>query len=221
MSNIHVSIAVVYVTYKYCTRWIQPRRISLAAIFPSCTVHTPICTLFDCTPLYPNLNQNILTTRANGEQTYSIGWARYEGKGPSTASELGTLDGNTTVEADFGLGGVAGSSIPQKDWLASIDGASAALGSLTAIGHLLGCVFHSLVLFAFLRLFQSQFRSNRLLFRPASKASGALLVWLVGFGGAGFYSTAEENFKEQILSTLHGEGFLCEVCILHVLHNNG
>lgn len=154
--------------------------------------------------------------RANGEQNYRIGWIQYEGEGPSISSDIATISGNSTdngtIRADPGQGGVAGSSIPEQDWLAGIDVASATLGVLVAVGHLLGIVFYVVTLVIAKKLFfRTHFRSERPLFWPAAKASGALLAWLVGFGGIGFNLAAQENFKETIISILHDDGFLCEV----------
>ncbi|CAM9512370.1 unnamed protein product, partial [Ectocarpus sp. 13 AM-2016] len=54
--------------------------------------------------------------RANGIQTYSLGWMRYAGRGPETASDSPTVpvnvtSNNSTAGSDLGKGGVAGSSI--------------------------------------------------------------------------------------------------------------
>lgn len=153
--------------------------------------------------------------RANGQQIYNIGWVRYEGIGPETVPDAATLAGqsaeNGTAENDLGRGGVAGSSIPKQDWLVNIDSTSAALGAMTATGHILGLSFYIFMLFFALRLFRSQFRSHRSLFRPAAKASIGLLAWLVGINGMGFFFAVQENYTEKILTTLGEEGFLCEV----------
>lgn len=147
--------------------------------------------------------------RASGEQTYSIGWARYSGTGPSTASDTAVLGSNST-EVN-GLGGVAGSSIPNQGWLADIETTSTTLGASTALAHILGLGFYGIALATAVHLFRSQFSCKRPLFRPAAKASGALFVWLVGIGVAGFYLAIKEKFEEKIIATLNSEGFLCEV----------
>lgn len=159
---------------------------------------------------------NDTSRRANGEQNYRIGWIQYEGEGPSISSDIATISRNSTdngtILADPGQGGVAGSSIPEQDWLAGIDATSATLGVLVAVGHLLGLVFYMVTLVTAKRLFfRTHFRSERPLFWPAAKVSGVLLAWLVGFGGIGFNLAAQENFKETIISILHDDGFLCEV----------
>ena len=159
------------------------------------------------------------TKRANGNQVYMIGWARYEGVGPDVASESAILAGaassssgnNATAGADLGDGGVAGSSVPKQDWLADVDTTSAIFGVLTALGHVLGFAFYVLTLSAAVRLFRSQFRSNRLLFRPAARASVALFTWLVGVTVAGFYLATQKGFAKTVIAVLHEEGFLCQV----------
>lgn len=156
--------------------------------------------------------------RANGLQTYNLGWLRFEGKGPGTSSGSPTLpvdaipdDNNSTVGSDLGKGGVAGSSIPELGWLFGVDAFSAAFGALTAMGHLAGFAFYALKLFIALRLFRGQFRSDRRLFRPAAKGSASLLVWMAGVGMAGFFLAAKERFVGSVLTTLHSEDFLCQV----------
>lgn len=157
--------------------------------------------------------------RANGLQTYNLGWLRFEGKGPSTSSDAPTLpvnatndnNNNSTIGSDLGKGGVAGSSIPELGWFFSIDAFSAIFGALTAMGHLIGFAFYALALFIAQRLFRGQFRSDRCLFRPAAKGSASLVVWMVGVGVAGFYMAARERFVRSVLSTLHSEDFLCQV----------
>lgn len=143
---------------------------------------------------------------------------RFEGKGPDTSSDSPTLpvdaihdDNNSTIGSDLGKGGVAGSSIPELGWLFNVDAFSAVLGALTAIGHLVGFAFYALKLFIAQRLFRSQFRSDRRLFRPAAKGSASLLVWMAGVGMAGFFLAAKERFVGSVLSTLHSEDFLCQV----------
>lgn len=160
--------------------------------------------------------ENQTCRRANGEQNYRIGWIQYEGEGPSISSDIATITRNSTdngtIRADPGQGGVAGSTVPEQDWLAGVDATSATLGVLVAIGHLLGIVYYMVTLVTAKKLFfGTHFRSNRPLFWPAAKASGALLAWLVAFGGIGFNLAAQESFKEQIISILHDDGFLCEV----------
>lgn len=141
-----------------------------------------------------------------------VGWARYEGVGPDVASESAILnEANATAEADLGEGGVAGSSVPKQDWLAGIDTMSATFGVLTALGHVLGFAFYVLVLSTAVRLIRSQFRSNYPLFRPASRASAALFMWLVGITVAGFYLTMKEGFVSTVITVLNQEGFLCQV----------
>lgn len=152
-----------------------------------------------------------------------IGWARYEGVGPGVASESALLNettitsfsaSNATARADLGDGGVAGSSVPKQDWLADVDTTSAVFGVLTALGHVLGFAFYVLALCAAVRLFRSQFRSNRLLFRPAARASLALFTWLLGATVAGFYLATQKGFAKAVIAVLNEEGFLCQVYIL-------
>lgn len=142
----------------------------------------------------------------------------YEGEGPSVSSESAILaskavaaGNNGTITDSEGQGGVAGSSIPAQDWLASVDGTAAALGILTSVGHLMGVVFHGIVLYFVVRLFRSHFRSDRPLFRHTSKASGLLFIWLVGFSLGGFYLAVQGKFRQSIVSTLTQEGFRCQV----------
>lgn len=157
--------------------------------------------------------------RANGNQVYMIGWARYEGVGPEVASESAILAGaassssgnNATAGADLGDGGVAGSSVPKQDWLADVDGTSAIFGVLTALGHVLGFAFYVLTLSAAVQLFRSQFRSNRTLFRSAARASVVLCTWLVGVTAAGFYLATQKGFAKTVIAVLNEEGFLCQV----------
>lgn len=150
-----------------------------------------------------------------------IGWARYEGVGPGVASESAVLNettitsfsaSNATARADLGDGGVAGSSVPKQDWLADVDTTSAVFGVLTALGHVLGFAFYVLALCAAVRLFRSQFRSNRLLFRPAARASLGLFTWLLGVTVAGFYLATQKGFAKAVIAVLNEEGFLCQVC---------
>ncbi|CAM9702066.1 unnamed protein product, partial [Scytosiphon promiscuus] len=96
--------------------------------------------------------------RANGVQTYSIGWVQYRGEGPSTTSDSPTLpvdssddnnngNYNATAGSDLGYGGVAGSSIHQEGWLAEINHLSAVFGVMAALGHVIAFAFFSTVLF--------------------------------------------------------------------------
>lgn len=158
--------------------------------------------------------------RADGLQTYRLGWLRFEGKGPAASSDSPTLpvdaiyddnNNNSTAGSDLGKGGVAGSSIPELGWLFAVDAFSAVFGALTAVGHLAGFVFYALKLFIAQRLFRNQFRSDRCLFRPAAKGSASLLVWTAGVGMAGFFMAAKERFLDSVLITLHSEDFLCQV----------
>ena len=150
-----------------------------------------------------------------------IGWARYEGVGPDVASESAILDeedssslgNNAPAGADLGDGGVAGSSVPKLDWLADVDATSAIFGVLAALGHVLGFAFYVLALSAAVRLFRTQFRSNRMLFRPAARASVALFTWLVVFTVAGFYLAIQKGFAKTVIAVLNKEGFLCQVYI--------
>lgn len=154
-------------------------------------------------------------------QTYNLGWARYGGTGPSTASNSPTVDvdnNNGTSGSDLGKGGIAGSSIAEEGWLFGIDAVSAVLGVLTAVGHLAGFAFYAAALFTAQRLFRSQFRSDRCLFRPAAKGAGSLLVWTVGVGSLGLFLSARESFTGSVLATLHSEGFLCQVRASSVEH---
>lgn len=153
-------------------------------------------------------------------QTYSLGWVRYEGKGPSTASDSPTLpvdsasdSNNGTAGSDLGFGGVAGSSIPEEGWLAEVDDLSAVFGVLAAVGHVMAFAFFATALLTTHHLFRCQFESDRCLFRLASRGASALLMWMVGFGGAGFYLSARGEFTASVINTLHSEGFLCEVTI--------
>lgn len=155
-------------------------------------------------------------------QTYSLGWARYDGKGPGTASDSPTLpvnstndNNNGTIGSDLGKGGVAGSSIPEEGWVLAIDIFSAVFGALTAVGHLVGFAFYAAALFFAQRLFRCQFRSDRCLFRPAMKWALSLLVWMIGMGMLGFYLSARESFTDSVLAILHSEGFLCQVRFLY------
>lgn len=190
-------------------------------------IPSPTLTHGTCTPpSHPLKTRAHRCRRANGLQTYSLGWIGYEGKGPSTASDSPTLpvnttnDNNSTIGSDLGKGGVAGSSIPELGWLFSIDAFSAVLGALTAIGHLAGFAFYAAALLIAQRLFRSQFRSDRCLFRPAAKGSVSLLVWMVGAAMAGFFMSAKERFVGSVLTTLHSEDFLCQVihCIDYTVH---
>lgn len=141
-----------------------------------------------------------------------IGWARYEGVGPDVASESAIISvANATAGTDLGDGGVAGSSVPKQDWLAGVDTMSAAFGALTALGHVLGFAFYVLMLSTAVRLIRSQFRSNRPLFRPGSRASAALFMWLVGITVLGFYLTTQKGFASTVIAVLNEEGFLCQV----------
>lgn len=151
-------------------------------------------------------------------QIYSLGWVQYKGRGPSTSSDSPTLpvdsssdNNNGTAGSDLGYGGVAGSSVPEEGWLAEIDYLSAIFGVLTALGHVLAFVFFSTALYTAQQLFRSQFESDRCLFRLASRCATSLLMWMVGFGGAGFYLSGRNGFTASVLDTLHSEGFLCEV----------
>lgn len=151
-------------------------------------------------------------------QTYSLGWMRYAGRGPETASDSPTVpvnitSNNSTAGSDLGKGGVAGSSIPENGWLAGVDVITAVFGVLTAAGHLAGFAFYMGTLFMVQLLFRSQFRSDRCVFRAAAKGSVSLLVWVVGVGVVGFYLSAQEGFTESVLETLHNEGFLCQVML--------
>lgn len=147
-------------------------------------------------------------------QTYNLGWAQYQGTGPSTASDSPTVEvdsNNGTVESDLGKGGIAGSSIAEQGWLLGIDAVSAVFGVLTAVGHLAGSVFYATAFFTAQRLFRSQFRSDRCLFRPAAKGAILLFVWTAVVGSVGLYASARESFTGSVLATLHGEDFLCQV----------
>lgn len=147
-------------------------------------------------------------------QTYNLGWARYEGTGPTTASNSPTVDvdsNNGTAGSDLGKGGIAGSSIAEEGWLLDIDVVSALFGGLNAVGHLAGFAFYAVGLFTAQRLFRSQFRSDRCLFRPAAKGAVLLLMWTVVVGSVGFYASARESFTRSVLTTLHSEDFLCQV----------
>ena len=143
---------------------------------------------------------------------------RFEGKGPSASSDSPTLpvdaihdENNSTIGSDLGKGGVAGSSIPELGWLFSVDAFSGVFGALTAVGHLAGFAFYALKLFVAQRLFRSQFRSDRRLFKPAAKGSASLLVWMGGVGVAGFFMAAKERFVGSVLTTLYSEDFRCQV----------
>lgn len=159
-----------------------------------------------------------LAQRANGMQTYSLGWMRYAGEGPETASDSPTVPvnitgNNNTASSNLGKGGVAGSSIPENGWLAGVDVITMVFGVLTAAGHLAGFAFYTGALFMVQLLFRSQFRSDRCVFRAVAKGSVALLVWVVGVGVVGFYLSAQESFTGSVLETLHNEGFLCQVML--------
>lgn len=164
----------------------------------------------------PDENDHTLVQRANGKQTYSLGWMRYAGKGPETASDSPTVPitgSNDTAGSDLGKGGVAGSSIPENGYLAGVDVITAVFGVLTAAGHLAGFAFYTGTLFMVQLLFRSQFRSDRCVFRAAGKGSVSLLLWVVGVGVVGFYLSAQESFTGAVLETLHNESFLCQVML--------
>lgn len=181
-----------------------------------------ILTHGNCMPLSHLVTPAGTDTRANGLQTYNLGWIQYKGRGPSSSSDSPTLpvnatnDNNSTIGSELGKGGVAGSSIPELGWLFRIDTFSAVFGVLTAMGHLAGFAFYALALFVAQRLFRRQFRSDRCLFRPAAKGSVSLLVWMAGVGMAGFFMSAREGFVGSVLTTLHSEDFLCQVNVCYV-----
>lgn len=150
---------------------------------------------------------------------YSLGWARYEGTGPSTASNSPTVDVgsiNGTAESDLGKGGIAGSSIAEQGWLLGVDTVSAAFGALTAVGHLAGFTFYAAALLTAQQLFRSQFRSDRCLFRPAATGAMLLFVWTVMVGSVGLYASAREGFTGSVLDTLRSEEFLCQVIYIYI-----
>lgn len=108
-------------------------------------------------------------------------------------------------------GGIAGSSIPNRDWLAGIDETSAILGAMSVLGHMLGLVFHVIMLYATVRLFRSYFRSRQRIFRPLFVASGSLFVWHLLVVLIGFYWAVRRSFQQKVLDILSEDDFLCQV----------
>lgn len=156
----------------------------------------------------------IETKRDNGKQTYKMGWAKYQGMGPSEepdALPVSSVAGNGTIIADHDSEGIAGSSIPNRDWLAGIDETSAVLGAMSVLGHVLGFVFHAIMLYTTVRLFRSYFRSRRRIFRPSFFASGSLFVWHLLVVLIGFYWIVRRSFEQNILDILSEDDFLCQV----------
>lgn len=158
------------------------------------------------------------TSRIDGAQTYLVGWAGYESIGPSEAADASTMSVAPTGLNVRGVAsktrGIAGSSIAERGWLGRLDWASAAIGIIVAGGHILGVVFHSITLGAIFRLlFKTHFRSDRPVFGHVAKTSGAVLLLMGGFGAMGFRLVVAGRFAEAILTTLHGEGFLCQVSL--------
>lgn len=124
---------------------------------------------------------------------------------------MSSIAGNGTNGADHDRGGIAGSSIPNRDWLAGIDETSAIVGAMSTFGHVMGFVFHAIMLYATVRLFRSYFRSRQRIFRPAFIASGSLFVWHLLVVLIGFYWAVRRSFERKILNILSEDGFLCQV----------
>lgn len=116
--------------------------------------------------------------------------------------------------------GIAGSSISEYGWLGDVDGTSAAIGLLVSMGHVLGLVIYVIILgIMYYLMFGARFRCNCRVFGAAAKASGGLLAWMIALGTVGFRLAIQYSFTEEIVSTLHEEGFMCQV-YCHGIHTS-